>query len=283
MTVTAGGTPSKGTPKDRRLKENKPKAVASDDGKPIDRFLGHRLYTAARMARWQAQLEQAAGRALATRRKRALTAVRSPLGIAAAAVPVDPFEEDTWGQAVESEITPVIQGIMAEIQADTAAMVGKDAVGRLPALDLTARVKQLADWYEKLGPETADALQKALQEGANLGESIPQLAARVGDVFDMSSRRATLIARTETSAMANGVQMDYARAIQSSGMQLQKSWLAGSCDICQGNEDDGPIGIDETFSSGDDASPAHPGCVCAIAIEPVDGEDVATEEAPAEA
>jgi hypothetical protein len=33
-------------------------------------------------------------------------------------------------------------------------------------------------------------------------------------------------------------------------------------EICQDNEDEGPIPIGETFSSGDDAPPAHNNCRC---------------------
>ena len=45
-----------------------------------------------------------------------------------------------------------------------------------------------------------------------------------------------------------------------------KRWVAepDACEICQDNEDDGWIGDDEVFSSGDDSPPAHPHCKCEI-------------------
>ena len=46
----------------------------------------------------------------------------------------------------------------------------------------------------------------------------------------------------------------------------QVEWLvAEGCDICQENADASPIGIDETFPSGDSEPPAHPNCMCALA------------------
>jgi hypothetical protein len=43
-------------------------------------------------------------------------------------------------------------------------------------------------------------------------------------------------------------------------------WLvADPCDICEENESVSPIGIGETFPSGDTEPPAHPNCVCDIA------------------
>jgi hypothetical protein len=45
----------------------------------------------------------------------------------------------------------------------------------------------------------------------------------------------------------------------------EKSWETESgnpCEVCLANVDDGWIDIDDTFSSGDDAPTAHPGCMC---------------------
>jgi len=46
----------------------------------------------------------------------------------------------------------------------------------------------------------------------------------------------------------------------------QVEWLvAEGCDDCQENADASPIGIDDTFPSGDTEPPAHPNCMCSLA------------------
>ena len=83
--------------------------------------------------------------------------------------------------------------------------------------------------------------------------------------------RADRIARTELSDAYNFGQLDSMRQARLGGLlpgEPEKSWIAGGprpCEICLGNEADGPIPIDNTFSSGDDRPTAHPCCACAVA------------------
>jgi len=44
----------------------------------------------------------------------------------------------------------------------------------------------------------------------------------------------------------------------------EKSWVGGTCEMCQENADAGWIDMDDTFPSGDDEPPAHPNCDCDI-------------------
>jgi hypothetical protein len=60
----------------------------------------------------------------------------------------------------------------------------------------------------------------------------------------------------------------------------QVEWLGlQACEICQANEDQGPIRLGDVFASGDDAPPAHPNCRCSIIavvddsnLPPLEGE-----------
>jgi hypothetical protein len=263
---SAGGKPSKQTPADRRLKRNRTLLKPPKDGHAtVDRWAGRRLIAQAKQAKWNAQIEAAANQALANRKRRALAIARSPIGLTASGVPVDPFDDATWGQEVESTITPVVRGVFAEVTTDTARMLdlSDETIQSLPPLNLDARVAKMADWYAKLGADTSSALQDALTQSAALGESIPEAAARIDDVFGVASKRSETIARTELSAAANATALDYAHAVADGGIPLTKSWLAGNCDICLENEQDGAIGLDEAFSSGDDSPPAHPSCLAA--------------------
>jgi hypothetical protein len=281
MPSAAGGKPSRLTPKDRRLKRNRTLLKPPKDGHASeDRWAGRRLIAQAKQAKWNAQIEAAASKALADRKRRALAIARSPHGALTASVaPVDPFDDATWGQEVEDTIVPVVRGVFAEVTGDTARMLdlSDDAIASLPPLNVDARVAKMADWYAKLGADTSTALQDALTQSAALGESIPKAAARIDDVFGVASKRSETIARTELSAAANATALDYAHAVADGGIAMTKSWLTGgnSCDICQGNEDDGPLGLDETFSSGDDACPGHPSCVCTLILDPVEDAQTA--------
>jgi hypothetical protein len=62
----------------------------------------------------------------------------------------------------------------------------------------------------------------------------------------------------------------------------KKVWLLADdpCDECQGNADDGEIPLDDDFSSGDDAAPAHPRCLCDTA--PVVYDDTTDSETDTE-
>jgi hypothetical protein len=53
----------------------------------------------------------------------------------------------------------------------------------------------------------------------------------------------------------------------------KKEWEisdAETCDDCEANNEDGEIGVDESFSSGDDAPPLHPNCRCFLQAVPIE-------------
>lgn len=106
-----------------------------------------------------------------------------------------------------------------------------------------------------------DKLGDSLGEGMANGESIDDLASRVSDLLEDESR-GDIIARTESARAASVASMDEYAA---NGVTA-KEWLTfDPCDICEENEADGAIGLDEVFASGDSEPPAHPNCRCAIA------------------
>lgn len=99
-----------------------------------------------------------------------------------------------------------------------------------------------------------------------------------------STERAATIARTEISRANNyGALSGYVTARDGAKISLKKAWSpdAEACDICIGNEDDGAIDLEDEFSSGDAAPPAHPNCECALTPITADAEanlDAAEDE-----
>ena len=94
-----------------------------------------------------------------------------------------------------------------------------------------------------------------------------------------SDYRASMIARTEIrKADVEGNMTAY----KQSGIVAGKEWICGSehddYDECTANQDQGQIGLDESFESGDDAAPAHPNCICDVL--PVLLDELQGDESP---
>lgn len=110
--------------------------------------------------------------------------------------------------------------------------------------------------YTKLD-RIGSALGRALEKGYDSKTTAQMIDAVIND-----PEQALLIARTEMSRAVSVATRD---RYEQAGVE-QVEWLvADGCDICQENADASPIGIDETFPSGDSEPPAHPNCECALA------------------
>ena len=113
-------------------------------------------------------------------------------------------------------------------------------------------------------------LAKGLKEGITPADMARQMRSDIDDLLD-DSERALMIAQTETS---RAVSIASRELYQESGVELVEWLVADPCDTCQENADVSPIGIGETFPSGDTEPPAHPNCVCDIAPYLVDTRDI---------
>jgi hypothetical protein len=113
-------------------------------------------------------------------------------------------------------------------------------------------------------------LAYALQEGLPPKEIAADIEELVGD-----SERALTIAQTETS---RAVTVASRELYEDSGVELVTWLVADPCDICQENEDAGPIPIDDTFPSGDTEPPAHPNCVCDLSPYVVNTQNISEDE-----
>lgn len=113
-------------------------------------------------------------------------------------------------------------------------------------------------------------LAKGLKEGITPAEMSRQMRSEIDDLLD-DSERALMIAQTETS---RAVSIASRQLYNESGVELVEWLVADPCDTCQENADVSPIGIGDTFPSGDTEPPAHPNCVCDLAPYLVDTRNI---------
>lgn len=125
---------------------------------------------------------------------------------------------------------------------------------------------------------TRQQVADTIAQGEAEGETIPQLAERVGHVFDVASdSRAEMIARTETIGGANEGSM---LSAQQSGIVSGKTWLSAQDDRVREThaEADGQtvaldepflVGEDELMFPGDEAGPPEEviSCRCVMTYE----------------
>jgi len=133
-------------------------------------------------------------------------------------------------------------------------------------------VEAAIDWAEKHGAklvtqmdeETKRRLAKVISNGIEGKRGVPGLARDIrGEFSDMRKYRSIMIARTETANALSQASLDSMKDMGIEG----KEWVTAGepCDICSGNASDGVIHVNQAFSSGDMAPPAHPNCECALA------------------
>lgn len=117
----------------------------------------------------------------------------------------------------------------------------------------------------ELAETTREMLRSTILEAEQEGWSNDHLASELRDNYAFSKQRAETIARTETKTADSQGQIAGWKA---SGLKMQKEWVRSAndydCDICEANEDQGPIDLEDSFDSGDDTTPAHPNCECIV-------------------
>jgi len=106
---------------------------------------------------------------------------------------------------------------------------------------------------DRIGTVLGDALASGIT---------PSKVSIMVDQVINDPQQALTIAQTE---MSRAVSVASRNLYEDSGV-TQVEWLvAEGCDDCQENADASPIGIDETFPTGDTEPPAHPNCMCSLA------------------
>lgn len=116
---------------------------------------------------------------------------------------------------------------------------------------------------------TVDGLRTLISDGLEENIGLDAISQRIQDSYLFSEERAALIAQTEVAAANQQGVLEGMEAAEAAGVHIQKVWLPDdeACDVCLDNASDGPIPLDEEFSSGDDRPPAHPNCRCNMISE----------------
>ncbi len=149
--------------------------------------------------------------------------------------------------------------------------------GNRAAANLIKPPRGLSDLLDRRGVTiqnvnrtTLDRIGTILGRAVAKGETPASVREELEDLLDDSDRALT-IAQTE---MSSAVSVASRELYEESGAELVEWIVADPCDLCQENADVSPIGIDDTFPSGDTEPPAHPNCVCDIAPYVVDTQDI---------
>jgi uncharacterized protein with gpF-like domain len=129
----------------------------------------------------------------------------------------------------------------------------------------------------RIADATRNLIRQAIAEGLDENIGLNDIIDNI-EALGFSEDRADLIARTEIARANSDAAVASYGAARDAGVAVRKAWILGEnpCAICEENEAEGDIDIDDDFPSGDDAPPAHPNCECAVV--PVVEDDGETEE-----
>jgi hypothetical protein len=213
---------------------------------------------------------------------------RADVGKLAKADTPDDIARDAELDAIEQivvdlgdEFADVATDIAEQVLAQLGVTDAADLVDQVNEAAVTAAREQAAELVTQIEDTTREMIRGVIADGLEQNIGTDEIAQNIMDSTGFSETRADLIANTEVrNANSQGALEGY-RGANSMGLTVQKEWLLGDnpCEICEANADDGPIDVDDDFSSGDDAPPAHPNCECAVSPVVVDdGSDVADAE-----
>lgn len=163
-------------------------------------------------------------------------------------------------------VNQVNQRAVEDARARAAEMIGKKWV------DGELVDNPNAEWRIDTG--TREEIRSIIADGLEENIGTDAIADLIEEAGAFSPERAQLIAETEIARASSQGSHNAMEEAVDAGVKVKKSWFVDEdpCPICQGNAADGPIELDESFSSGDDMPPAHPNCECALQPVVIDEE-----------
>lgn len=191
----------------------------------------------------------------------------------AAGVPADASIANTALSDFTDVFTPEVLAFAKAFSPDIFQKGGDDTMsgaGIEGTFDLKnpRAVKWLNDHALELATQVPETIKGSMGEiisdGIANGESIQTIRDNISVFYDDNSQwMAERVARTETITAYEQGSLEGAKQ----GELTEKSWIkqgATAEDICNDNEGEGWIPINDDFISGDDAPSAHPNCECGL-------------------
>lgn len=129
--------------------------------------------------------------------------------------------------------------------------------GGLESLLASRRIQITDDVVNTKLNQIGTLLSQALAKG----KTPKEVSILIDDLID-DPEKALSIAQTEMSRAVSIAQRDL---YETSGVEMVEWLVAVGCEECQQNADASPIGIGDTFPTGDAEPPAHPNCMCDLA------------------
>lgn len=168
------------------------------------------------------------------------------------------------GEYILGELMPSAHGDLVDRVFDRAVNYSRERTGEL--------IGRSADGAGELMETTRTAIRDAVTKGLEDNVGQREIADMLENDFAFSPDRADLISRTEISNANGAGSHEGLIAAQDAGVVVEHAWIAedDACEICQANEDEGWIPVDQAFSSGDMNPAAHPNCRCAEAARVVE-------------
>jgi hypothetical protein len=204
-----------------------------------------------------------------------ITAALRSLPVLKVADPIDISDFEPDFEQFRPEIEAELKAAFLTAFQASGADVGPGRANELATQYALARAGDLISGKYALGDATMNYLKEvvaqAVENGRSIGDIVHALRYPDPDTGEtlavFSAARAQMIAVTETATALGVGNQAAAREMD----QDQKSWESSgdetTCEDCDGNDGDGWIGIDDTFSSGDDDIPQHPGCRCVVVYQ----------------
>lgn len=154
---------------------------------------------------------------------------------------------------------------------------GRQAIEQI-GIDITFDLlnPRVMDWLNSHALEHAVSINSSIRDevatrimaGVEEGLGAEDIAGSIAEFFDKQSEwRALRIARTE---VVSGYAQGTLEGARQSSVVTAKKWLTAGDDRvdeeCAMNEQDGIVGLELPFSSGNDAPPVHPNCRCVLQL-----------------
>jgi hypothetical protein len=132
-----------------------------------------------------------------------------------------------------------------------------------------AVLKGSADLFDSVDVETANQIQNIIKTNINSG--VVGISKVLADkVQDLAFNRAELIASTAVTEAVEKTRESMYLSEFPDGYKEWQTTINDVCNLCIGNERQGKIRIDKTFSSGVSAPSAHSRCRCTCLYYPAD-------------